>query len=49
VDLSPADAGLYGPRKLVWARNGLDRGVRHEVELTVVGGRADLDAIVVLR
>ncbi len=47
VDLSPA-TGL-GPRKLVFARSGLSPSVSHKLVVTATGGRADLDALVVLK
>jgi hypothetical protein len=46
VDLSP-DIGL-GARRIVFARNGLAASLAHRLRLTVLGGRADLDAFVVL-
>jgi len=49
LDLSPTDADLLGPRKLVWTRNGLNNSVRHRVTITTAAGRVDLDAIIVLR
>jgi hypothetical protein len=49
IDLSPSNTDLHKPRKLVWVRNGLDLSIRHQVVITVVSGRVDLDAIVLLR
>ncbi len=46
VDLSPA-AGL-GPRRMVFSRNGLPASVAHRLRITVLSGRVDLDAFVVL-
>jgi hypothetical protein len=46
VDLSPS-SGL-GARKIVFARNGLSTAVQHRVKITVLSGRADLDALAVL-
>jgi hypothetical protein len=46
VDLSPA-SGL-GARMIVFARNALST-VQHHVKVTVVSGRADLDALAVLQ
>ena len=42
VDLSPA-SGL-GARMVVFARNALSSTVQHHVKVSVVSGRADLDA-----
>jgi beta-propeller uncharacterized protein DUF5122/List-Bact-rpt repeat protein len=47
VDLSPA-SGL-GPRKEVYARNGLAASTAYKVQVTVLSGRVDLDAFVALR
>ena len=47
VDLSPA-SGL-GARMIVFARNGLSAAVQHHVKVTVLSGRADLDAFAILR
>jgi len=45
VDLSSG----AGSRKIVFARNRLYGGVKHHVKITVLSGRADLDAFAVLR
>jgi hypothetical protein len=47
VDLSPA-TGL-GPRRLVFARGGLDPALSHRIEVTDLAGRIELDGIAVLR
>ncbi len=47
IDLSPS-TGLAA-RKMVFIQNGLSLSTTHKVVVTVTGGRADLDALVVLR
>jgi hypothetical protein len=47
VDLSPA-SGL-GARMIVFARNALSTAVQHQVQITVLSGRAVLDALAGLR
>ena len=46
VDLSPA-SGL-GARIIVFARQGLSTAFQHHVKITVLSGRADLDALAVV-
>lgn len=48
VDLSPAP-GVSAARKLVFVRNGRSPTATHKVVVTVLSGRADLDAFVALR
>jgi hypothetical protein len=45
VDLSSG----AGSRMIVFARNQLYTGIKHHVRITVLSGRADLDAFAVLR
>jgi hypothetical protein len=47
IDLSPS-RGL-GPRRVGFARNDLRTDITHRVRLTVLSGRAELDAFVVMR
>jgi hypothetical protein len=46
VDLSPV-SGL-GARMIVFARNGLSTTLQHHAKITVLSGRADLDALAVV-
>ncbi len=43
VDLSPRSG--QGARKIVFARNQLTASVQHHIRITVLSGRADLDAL----